>query len=104
MIEAIEGPLNTAALPHATRCRSRKVRRCVEHFLALVGTCFIIYSLCFEFTVMTSGSMAPTLRGNSYEDGDRILLEKVTSWLRQPSRWEIYFSITQRESPSQSES
>ncbi len=35
--------------------------------------------------------MSPTLRGNSVEDGDRILVEKVTGWFRQPKRWEIYW-------------
>lgn len=39
---------------------------------------------------MTSGSMSPTLRGESYEDGDRILVEKVSGWFRKPKRWEIY--------------
>ena len=58
--------------------------------VAVVGICFIIYHLCFEFTVMTSGSMGPTLKGESYEDGDRILVEKVTGWFRRPKRWEIY--------------
>jgi signal peptidase I len=35
--------------------------------------------------------MAPTLSGTSYENGDRILLEKLTSRFRAPKRWEIYF-------------
>jgi signal peptidase I len=34
--------------------------------------------------------MAPALQGTSYENGDRILLEKVTGWVRAPKRWEIY--------------
>ena len=40
---------------------------------------------------MTSGSMSPTLKGTSYENGDRIVLEKVTGWFRSPKRWEIHF-------------
>jgi len=40
---------------------------------------------------MTSGSMSPALQGTSYENGDRILVEKVTGWFRAPRRWEIYF-------------
>jgi signal peptidase I len=40
---------------------------------------------------MTSDSMAPTLNGTSYQNGDRILLEKITGRLRAPKRWEIYF-------------
>ena len=35
--------------------------------------------------------MAPTLRGTSYQNGDRILVEKVTGLWRAPKRWEIYF-------------
>src|ERR1051326_4187411 len=69
----------------------KRTLRGLEHFLAFIGGCFLVYSLCFEVTVMTSGSMAPTLRGNSYEDGDRILLEKVTGWLRRPKRRGGYF-------------
>ena len=65
--------------------------RWAERLLALIGLCFILYHLGFELTVMTSDSMAPTLRGNAYENGDRILVEKVSGWFRKPRRWEIYF-------------
>jgi signal peptidase I len=65
--------------------------RWAEHLLATIGFCFIIYHFCFELTVMTSDSMAPTLKGTSYENGDRILLEKVSGRFRAPKRWEIYF-------------
>ena len=75
----------------ARSSRGKRILRWAERSLAFVGLCFIIYHLCFELTVMTSGSMAPTLRGNSYADGDRLLLERVTGWYRKPRRWEIYF-------------
>src|SRR3954468_12366343 len=74
----------------ATRSR-RPWWRLIERTLALVGLCFIVYHLGFELTVMTSDSMAPTLKGASYETGDRILVEKITSWTRSPRRWEIHF-------------
>jgi len=70
---------------------ARRVLRWAEHVLAGIGLCFLVYHLCFEVTVMTTDSMAPALRGTSYENGDRILVEKVTSRLRAPRRWEIYF-------------
>lgn len=38
---------------------------------------------------MTTNSMAPTLRGTSYDNGDRILIEKITGRWRVPKRWEI---------------
>jgi signal peptidase I len=68
-----------------------RILRWVERLLACVGLCFLLFHTSFEATVMTSGSMAPTLQGTSYENGDRILVEKVTRWFRPPRRWEIYF-------------
>lgn len=38
---------------------------------------------------MITDSMAPTLRGTTYADGDRILIEKITGRIRSPQRWEI---------------
>jgi len=71
--------------------RVRGFVRWAERLLAVIGLCFVLYHLCFELTVMTSDSMAPTLSGTSYQNGDRILLEKITGRLRAPKRWEIYF-------------
>ena len=70
--------------------QARRILRWVEHALACTGLCFIIYHLCFEFTVMTSDSMAPALSGTRYENGDSVLLEKVTGRFQAPRRWEIY--------------
>ena len=70
---------------------ARRIIRWAERLLAIIGLCFVVYHLCFELTVMTSDSMAPTLNGTSYQNGDRILLEKITGRLRAPKRWEIYF-------------
>jgi signal peptidase I len=67
--------------------------------LACTGLCFIVYHLCFELTVMTSDSMAPALNGTSYENGDSILLEKITGHLRAPRRWEIYFFYDREGNP-----
>jgi signal peptidase I len=77
---------------HTARHASvRLIFRWAERGLAVVGLCCIVYHWCFELTVMTSDSMSPTLRGTSYENGDRILVEKVTGWFRSPRRWEVYF-------------
>ena len=74
--ENIPAP-DTAVAPRA-RTTARKVLRWTEHLLAAIGLCFVVYHFGFEMTAMTSDSMAPTLQGTSYENGDRILLEKVT--------------------------
>lgn len=69
----------------------RKLGRWTEHLLAALGLWFLVYHLGFEVTAMISGSMAPTLQGTSYANGDRVLVEKVTRWFRAPRRWEVHF-------------
>jgi signal peptidase I len=85
----------TANLPNKSpanhQSRTRRFLRWAERVFAVIGIYFVIYHLGFQLTVMTSGSMAPALQGTSYENGDRILVEKVTGWFRAPKRWEIYF-------------
>ena len=68
----------------------RTFLRWLERLLALIGLMFIIYHLGFDTIAMTSDSMAPALQGTSYENGDRVLLEKVSGQFRAPKRWEIY--------------
>ena len=82
-------PDSAASLPR--RSRVRKLLRWCEHVLAATGLCFIVFHLCFDAIVMTSDSMAPTLCGTNYKNGDRILVEKVTRWFRPPQRWEIHY-------------
>lgn len=79
------------ATPEVKPTRVRRLLRWAEHLFATIGLCFVIYHFCFELTVMTSDSMAPALKGTSFENGDRILLEKFTAWFRAPKRWDIYF-------------
>lgn len=81
------------------RRRTRKLLRWTEHVLAGIGLCFLVYHLCFEVTVMTTDSMAPALLGTSYDNGDRILVEKVTRCFRAPRRWEIYFFYNEEGTP-----
>src|SRR6476659_5989692 len=81
------------------RAAVRKLLRWAEHVLACIGLSFLIYTFCFESIVMTSGSMAPSLQGTSSENGDRILVEKVTKHWRSPRRWEIYFMFDAEGTP-----
>lgn len=73
----------------APRLRLREVLRVVEHFLAAAGLVLILYHLGFDLSVMTSPSMAPTLQGTCFANGDWVLTEKVSYWFRQPRRWEV---------------
>ena len=83
-------PDNLPSAQPGGRARLRRWLRWAEHLLAGIGAAFLVFHLGFEYTVMTSDSMSPTLQGTTYENGDRILLEKVSGWFRAPRRWEIY--------------
>jgi len=78
----------------------RKLMQWAQRFFAVLGVCFLIYHVCFELTAMTSDSMAPTLRGTSYKNGDRILVEKVSGWFRPPRRWKISFNYNEDGIPA----
>jgi len=55
----------------------------------VIGGGFLIYHLLFDISVVTSGSMSPTLVGTSQENGDWVLTEKLSFRLRGPRRWEV---------------
>ena len=67
----------------------RRILRAVERSLAVVGLLAIVYHGGFNVSSMISGSMAPTLQGNSLTDGDVILSERFTYRFRHPHRWEL---------------
>ena len=90
---------NEARSPATGPSRLRRILRWTEHLLAGVGLCFVVYHFAFELTAMTSDSMTPTLQGTAYENGDRILLEKVSGYFRSPRRWEIYFYYNNEGTP-----
>lgn len=71
------------------RDRLAKAARAAELVLAVFGAGVLVYFLCFDLSVVTSGSMSPTLKGSSVDDGDRVLTERVTYWFRGPRRWEV---------------
>src|SRR5258707_2731617 len=85
--------------PAPSPSRSRKILRWGEHVLAFIGLCYVVFHFTFEITAMTSESMSPTLLGTSYENGDRIMLEKITGWFRSPKRWEIHFFYNEEGTP-----
>lgn len=60
-----------------------------EHALAILGGLLVVYHVGFDTSVVVSSSMAPTLRGTSREEGEWVLLEKVSYWFRPPRRWEV---------------
>src|SRR5262249_14016866 len=47
------------------------------------------YHCCFYVSRNTSWSMAPTIQGTSWENGDWILTERVSYRFREPRRWEV---------------
>ena len=63
----------------------RQAQRC----FALIGLATVIYYLCFHYSRIVSYSMQPTLQGENWEEGDRVLTEKVSYWFRRPRRWEV---------------
>jgi len=75
--------------PGRVRRALRWVLRKAEHAFAAIGVTFVVDCVCFDLSVMASGSMAPTLEGSSVETGDHVLTEKVSYWFRTPRRWEV---------------
>jgi len=63
--------------------------RWARNLFALIGFVFVVFTLCFELTVIVSESMSPTLQGSSYETGDWVLAERITHRFRDPRRWEV---------------
>jgi signal peptidase I len=74
----------------AARHWCRTGLRSLERLLAVVGLCVLVYHTCFDYGVMISGSMSPTLQGNDEATGDRVIFEKITGRFHAPRRWAIY--------------
>lgn len=88
--------MNDPATESARRRRPvRWLIRHVERGLAMIGLMTLVYVTCFDYSRITSKSMQPTLRGDDWQSGDRVLAEKVSYWFRSPRRWEvIHFRAT----------
>ncbi len=67
----------------------RKILRFLERVFALLGIFFVIYHLGFNLSVIYSGSMSPTLKGELNQEKDYVLTEKFSYWFRNPRRWEV---------------
>ncbi|HEV3140874.1 MAG TPA: signal peptidase I [Vicinamibacterales bacterium] len=67
----------------------RRIFRSLEHAFAFIGVVALVYHGFFHLSVIVSGSMAPTLQGNSTADGDYVLTERITYRVRAPRRWEV---------------
>ena len=75
--------------PRNVRAALRWGLRKLEGVLAVIGLGAIIYHACFSVSVVVSGSMSPTLQGESPETGDWVLTECLSYALREPRRWEV---------------
>jgi signal peptidase I len=67
----------------------RRLFGLVRNGLAVIGLIFILYHTCFDLSVISSGSMSPTLRGEGQPGSDWLLSENVSLWFRNPRRWEV---------------
>jgi len=67
----------------------RLLLRWAERGFAVLGVLFLIYHLAFDLSVIASPSMSPTLQGTAFDNGDWVLTERVSYWLREPRRWEV---------------
>jgi signal peptidase I len=63
--------------------------RYLEHGFAVFGLLVFLYVTAFRVGTVTSGSMAPTLRGTSVRNGDVVVTEKISYRFRRPRRWEV---------------
>ena len=77
--------LNVSQRRHGWRWWLRKV----EHVFAVLGVMWVWFHFTLMSSVIVSPSMAPTLQGKSWSDGDRVLTELVTYRVRSPRRWEV---------------
>jgi len=67
----------------------RWLLRQAERFLAVIGLASILYLGCFDYSRIVSESMRPTLQGSNWDEGDRVVTEKVSYRFRRPRRWEV---------------
>lgn len=63
--------------------------RRLERVFAVIGLTLVLFHATLVSSIIVSPSMSPTLMGNSWYDGDRVLTERVSYWFRRPRRWEV---------------
>lgn len=81
----------SGSTPKGSACRRgwRWWLRQVERAFAVIGVMCVIFHFTLMSSVIVSPSMAPTLQGNRWSDGDRVLTELVSYRFRSPRRWEV---------------
>lgn len=83
-------PANASAPKGTSRRRGwRWWLRQVERAFAVIGVMWVMFHFTLMSSVIVSPSMAPTLQGQSWSDGDRVLTELVSYRFRSPRRWEV---------------
>lgn len=99
MPPVVEAQPRVSSARPAGRSKLRRALRWLEHVFAIVGVCFVASHFLFEYEVMVSDSMSPALKGTAPENGDRVLVEKVTPHFRAPHRWDIYYFYDSEGTP-----
>lgn len=84
---SVAGP--SAIGPTGGRRPVRWLLRQLERLLAVLGLATLVYFAGFDYSRVTSKSMDPTLQGEDWAGGDRVLTEKFSYWFRSPRRWEV---------------
>ncbi len=79
------GPADLSRCPSPWKLWLRRL----ERFFAVIGLSFVAFHATMASSIIVSPSMAPTLMGTSWYDGDRVLTERVSYWFRRPRRWEV---------------
>jgi signal peptidase I len=67
----------------------RWLLRQTVRLLALFGAAAIVYLAGFDLSRARPQSMGPTLLAPDRDSADRVLIEKVSYWFREPHRWEV---------------
>lgn len=67
---------------------ARRLARWAENLLAVFGAMVLVYWCCFDYSIMVSESMAPTLQWTP-TTRDGVLTERVSYRFRTPRRWEV---------------
>ncbi|HYW80072.1 MAG TPA: signal peptidase I [Thermoguttaceae bacterium] len=80
---------STVAGPAAGRRPVRWLLRQLERLLAILGLATLVYFVGLDYSRITSKSMHPTLQGEDWAGGDRVMTEKFSYWFRSPRRWEV---------------
>ncbi|MCA9449170.1 MAG: signal peptidase I [Candidatus Omnitrophica bacterium] len=77
------------ATQHCPQAPLRRFLRGLERCFAVIGLFLVIYLTGFDLTQIISQSMSPTLQGDSTQNGDWVLTDKISYHLRDPKRWEV---------------